>query len=52
MNLIKALNSIYVFIIKLKIQIKCLSDEKFNELLKDKNLDYTQRLLLCYLKYM
>ena len=52
MRFSKMLNNIYVFLIKLKIQIKCLSDEKFNELLKDGGLDYTQKLYLCYFRYM
>lgn len=52
MEIVKALNDIYVFLIKLKIQIKCLPEEKFRRLLKDKSLDYTQRLYLCYFRYM
>lgn len=52
MSLTKMLNNIYVFLIKLRVQIKCLSEEKFNELLKDERLDYTQRLYLCYFRYM
>ena len=52
MEIYKALNNIYVFLIKLKIQIKCLPDEKFKLLLEDRSLDYTQRLYLCYFRYM
>lgn len=48
----KAMNDIYVFLIKLKIQIKCLPEEKFKRILEDKSLDYTQRLYLCYFRYM
>ncbi len=52
MGITKALNDIYIFLIKLKIQIKCLSDEEFYKLLSDKKLDYMQRLYLCYFRYI
>ena len=52
MGIYKALNDIYVFLIKLKIQIKCLPEEKFMKLLADESLNYTQRLYLCYFRYM
>lgn len=51
MNTKKLLNDLYVFLIKLKIQIKLLPEEKFQLLLEDRNLDYTQRLYLCYFRY-
>jgi len=52
MKLTEMLNNIYAFLIKLKIQIKCLQDEKFDELLKNGGLDYTQKLYMCYFRYM
>lgn len=52
MGMSKALNDIYVFLIKLKIQIKCLPEEKFKQLLEDESLDYRQRLYLIYFRYM
>ena len=48
----KLLNDLYVFLIKLKIQIKLLPEEKFKELLEDKTLDYTQKLYLCIFRYL
>lgn len=52
MNMKKLMNDLYVFLIKLKIQIKLLPEEKFKELLEDKTLDYTQRLYLCFFRYL
>lgn len=52
MNVTEMLNNIYVFLLRLKIQIKCLSKEEFNELLKDRELGYTQKIYLCYFRYM
>ena len=52
MGISKTLNSICIFFIKLKIQIKCMPEEKFIKLLADESLDYTQRLYLCYFRFM
>ena len=52
MGIFKTLNGIYIFLIKLKIHIKCMSEEKFIKLLADESLNYTQRLYLCYFRYM
>ena len=52
MNTKKLLNDLYVFLIKLKIQIKLLPEEKFKELFEDKTLDYTQKLYLCIFRYL
>lgn len=46
------IQNIKIFLIKLRIQIKLLSEEDFTKLLKDEKLDYTQRLYLCYFRYM
>lgn len=52
MNLQKMLEDIYMFLKRLEIQIKLLPGEEFRKLLEDKSLDYTQRLYLCYFRYM
>jgi hypothetical protein len=42
---------IYIFLIKLKAHIKAMSEDDFNKVLVDKNIDYTQRLYLLYFRY-
>ena len=42
MGISKTLNGIYIFLIKLKIQIKCMPEEKFIKLLADESLNYTR----------
>lgn len=52
MKFYEIMQNIRLFLIKLKIQIKLLSEEDFTKLLKDKRLDYTQKLYLCYFRYI
>lgn len=52
MKLIEMIQNIKIFLIKLRIQIKLLSEEDFTKLLKDERLDYTQKLYLCYFRYI
>ena len=51
-ELFKMLKRINVFLIEMKIKIKCMPEEKFIKLLADENLDYAQRLYLCYFRYV
>ena len=51
-KVLNMLQDVYIFLIKLKIQIKLLPEEKFKKLIGDKSLDYTQRLYLWYFRYM
>lgn len=48
----KILNNLYLFLQKLRLNIKLLSEKDFNNLLKDEKLDYEQRLYLIYFRYM
>lgn len=52
MKLYEALQNIRMFLLELRIKIKLLSETDFEKLLKDKSLDYTQKLYLCYFRYM
>ncbi len=52
MDLFEMLNNIEVFIQKLRMEIKNMPEEKFNQLFKDERLDYTQRMYLFYFRYM
>lgn len=52
MKLIEMIQDIRIFLLKLRIQIKLLSEEDFTKMLKDKKLDYTQRLYLRYFRYL
>lgn len=52
MKLYEMIQNIRIFLIKLRMQIKLLSEEDFTKLLEDEKLDYTQRLYLCYFRYM
>ncbi len=52
MKLCEMIKNIRIFLIKLRVQIKLLSEEDFTKLMKDEKLDYTQRLYLCYFRYM
>lgn len=52
MEIYKLVWNAYIFLIKLKMQIKFLTDEKFDELIKEKDLDYTQKIYLIYFRYM
>lgn len=51
MKIREALLYIYIFLLRLEKQIKCLSDYEFNKMLKDNSLDYNQRLYLMYFRY-
>ena len=46
------LNNLYLFLRKLRLNIKLLSEKDFNNLLKYGKLDYEQRLYLIYFRYM
>ena len=46
------LKNLYLFLQKLRLNIKLLSEKDFNNLLKDERLDYKQRLYLVYFRYM
>lgn len=52
MKLCEMIKNIRFFLIKLRVQIKLLSEEDFTKLMKDEKLDYTQRLYLCYFRYV
>lgn len=52
MSITEALIYFYIFLIRLKNQIKSLSDYKFNKMLKDNNLDYNQKAYLIYFRYV
>lgn len=52
MELFKLLKRINVFLIEMKIKIKCMPEEKFYELLQDMSLNNAQRLYLCYFRFM
>lgn len=52
MKLYEIIKNIRKFLIKLRINIKLLSQEDFEKLLKDTKLDYEQKLYLCYFRYM
>lgn len=52
MKLSEMIQNIKIFLIKLRMQIKLLSEEDFTKLLKDEKLDYTKRLYLIYFRYM
>lgn len=52
MKIYEMIQNIRVFLIKLRIQIKLLSEEDFTKLLEDEKLDYTQKLYLCYFRYI
>ena len=51
-ELFKMLKRINVFLIEMKIKIKCMPEEKFYELLQDMSLNNAQRLYLCYFRFM
>lgn len=51
-ELFKLLKKINVFLIKMKINIKCMPEEKFYELLQDRSLNNAQRLYICYFRFM
>lgn len=46
------LKNLYLFLRKLRLNIKLLSEKDFNNLLKYGKLDYGQRLYLIYFRYM
>ena len=46
------LKNLYLFLRRLRLNIKLLSEKDFNNLLKDERLDYEQRLYLVYFRYM
>ena len=46
------LNNLYLFLQKLRLNIKLLSEKDFNNLLKYGKLDYEQKLYLIYFRYM
>ena len=46
------LKNLYLFLRRLRLNIKLLSEKDFNNLLKDEILDYEQRLYLVYFRYM
>lgn len=52
MRIMEALIYVYIFLIRLKNQIKSLLDYQFNKMLKDNSLDYNQRLYLIYFRYI
>lgn len=52
MKIYETIQNIRMFLLNLRIQIKLLSEEDFVRLLKDKKLDYEQKLYLCYFRYM
>lgn len=52
MKLYEIMKNIRRFLIKLRINIKLLSEDDFLKLLKETNLDYEQKLYLCYFRYM
>lgn len=52
MNIYEMIQNIRMFLLKLRIQIKLLSEEEFARLLKDNKLDYEQKLYLCYFRYI
>lgn len=51
MKIREMLIDIFLFINRLKNIVKNLSEDKFNELLGDKSLDYEQKLYLIYFRY-
>lgn len=51
-GLYKTWRNLKLFLIKLRIQIKLLSEKDFKNMLKDEKIDYTQKLYLCYFRYM
>ncbi len=52
MNIYEMIQNIRLFLLKLRINIKLLSETDFENLLKDEKLDYTQKLYACYFRYM
>lgn len=52
MKLYEMIQNIKIFLIKLRVQIKLLSEEDFTKMLKDEKLDYTQKLYLYYFRYI
>lgn len=52
MKLYEMIQNIRIFLIKLEIQIKLLSEKDFEKLLKDEKLDYTQKIYLCCFRYI
>lgn len=46
------LKNLYLFLRRLRLNIKLMSEKDFNNFLKDERLDYKQRLYLVYFRYM
>lgn len=52
MKIYEMIKNIRMLLLKMRVQIKLLSEEDFARLLKDTKLDYTQKIYLCYFRYM
>lgn len=52
MTMREIVTNLYIFLVKLKMKIKNLTEEQFQRLLSDEKLDYTQRLYLIYFRYL
>lgn len=52
MKLYEMMQNIRMLLLKMRIQIKLLSEEDFTKLLKDSKSDYEQKLYLCYFRYI